>query len=220
VALCLFASPAAAEQTNGTGSAKSALLVKSDLGSGWSSRGSVATTNDGGSAYFPGGNPVLQPFASCIGVGAAPLSMSSPTARSSVFLSPDGLMVVRNYVTVYPSKTLAQLNYAMWSSPKGPACLTRVMRGPPGQHFAASLPYGTMGKVTVTEPNPSWVVPHAVGLSLVFPLTIDGSGFTAAVTDVVIVRGRTLSNISFTSSRGPFPASLAHHLVAVAYGRL
>jgi len=221
--LCLLASPATAHQAPGLGQAKSVLLKKSDFPSGWIASGSVKTLKgSGGNSFFPPGTQALRQFGTCIGASSAMKNASSaPAVSSPGFLTDSGALIVVSVADVFPSASLAQQDYAMFANPKALACATAVEQA---RQRAAAVVDGAgagIGNVTVTRPNPSWLVPHATGVTISRPITYYGSGtVTDEETVIFVVGGKIVSNLVVLSQGQQLPASLAHHLVATAYGRV
>jgi hypothetical protein len=63
------------------------------------------------------------------------------------------------------------------------------------------------------------LIPHSSGFTMAFPVTTKGISLTATVTVISFVRGTFGTQVTLTTAGLPFPAALAHHLVAVASSR-
>jgi hypothetical protein len=204
----------AAGSGNGLAQAKQMLLVRSDLPSGWKGQGSVTTTN-GGSGNFPG----AQQLASCLGVNPSVLNLNAPSATSPNFSNNDTRYVQDN-VTVFASAKVAQQEYAALANKKVPSCMTTVMQGAARQQLLGSMPQGaTVGAITVSAANPSWLVPHSSGFTIAFPVTTQGVTLHSSITVISMVRGKYGNQVTFTTVGPAFSASMARHLVAAAYSR-
>jgi hypothetical protein len=216
LALALGASAVGASAPNGMAHAKQGLLVQSDFPSGWHAQGSVTTSMGGGNGSFPG----AQQLATCLGVSPAILDLNAPSATSPTFESTVANDYAQDQVSAFATTKVARQEYAGLANPKVPGCMTTDLQGPAGKQLLGSIGKGaTVGTITVTSTNPAWLVPHTTGFTISFPVTTQGVTLNSSITVVSMVRGRYGSQLSLTSVGSPFPASLARHLVAVAYSR-
>jgi hypothetical protein len=196
--------------------AKQQLLVKSDLPSGWTAQGSVTTSGGGGKTSFPGGNQL----ATCIGVSPRLITLNTPEATSPTFQTAGSVDSVQDQVSVFSSAKVGAQQYTAISGPKVPGCLTEVLAGPAGQQLTQSFGSGvTVGTISVTPAKRAMLIPHSSGFTMAFPVTTKGISLTATVTVISFVRGTFGTQVTLTTAGLPFPAALAHHLVAVASSR-
>ena len=221
--LLLSTAPAAAQQAPLLRQAKSALLKQSDFPSTWLVQGSVRALHGSSNPFFPGGTQALQQFGTCIGASSAMQgALSPPGYASPLFTAHGGAVFVQNVVSVFQSASLARQDYAMFARPKARACISAVEQSPViRQQLAEGAGSGaTVGKVTVTRPKRSWLIPRATGVTISVRISNQGQTATDAATVIFLVRGRLVSNVIFGAQGQQISSSLAHQLIATAHGRI
>lgn len=198
--------------------AEQALLVRSDFPSGWSGQGTVTTSDsNGGGANFPGGNELV----SCLSLSSYLINLATPAANSPTFQTRGGEATVQDSVNIFPSTKVAAEADAALSGRKVPGCMTAALQGPAKQSIANAMGKGiTIGTIAVTATKPALLVPHSAGFTISFPATYQGVTLQTQVSIVSMFRGKSDTQITFTSVLDPFSSSLARHLETVAYGRL
>jgi hypothetical protein len=211
------ASGSSAQVTAQEAQAKRQLIVHSDFPAGWSTQGSVTTSDSNGdSANFPGGNQLI----GCLGLSHYLANLATPTANSPTFSTKQGLDTVQETVNIFPSTKVAGEAKAVISSSKVPGCMTTAFQGPAKQSIAQSAGQGaTVGTITVAVASPGHLVPHASGFTISVPITDHGVSLNTQVDIVSLFRGTSDNQFDFTSVGQPFPTSLERHLESVASGR-
>lgn len=196
--------------------AKQALLVRSDFPSGWSTSGSVTTSN-GGNSSFAGANQL----ASCLGVSASLINANGPSANSPTFTTKGGADTIENSITVFATTKLASQEGAAISSPKVPGCMNTVLQGPARQSLLGNVGQGvTIGTITTTAVPSSHLAGHATGFAMSFPVTSNGVTLQAQISIISMVRGKLGGQLTVETVGTPMSASLEKHLVTVASSRL
>jgi hypothetical protein len=218
VALGVLASPPAGGQAPGLEQAKAALLERSDFPSGWTSQGSVTSSQGGGTDDALGGSQ--QGLFTCLGVSSALGNLhASLTAKSPNFKKEGGAEQITNQVSVWQSPKVAEQIHAALSGPKTPACAKTYLESY-RQQWVESFKGATAGSLSAAPPNSFWLVPHSGGFTASLPITTPDTTTTVMLTLIDIVRRRMTSEFTFVSAGPPISASLAHRLLATAYGRL
>jgi hypothetical protein len=203
---------ASASTTPSIGQAKKALLVLSDMPSGWTS--SKSSSN---SSSFPG----AAQLAGCLGVPTSVITDNPPTANSPNFNSTNQLQTVNDSVSVYPSVKAARANFASLANLKAPSCLTQVLNGSARHSLESQFGSGSsIGNILVSRSPAIDFVPGSANFTAFIPVTSHGVTINLELTVVDFVRGREDQTVTFVSLQNPFPTSLARHLTTVAAGRL
>lgn len=210
----LAATPGAADArpSSSLDQAKKALLVSSDLPSGWTS-----TPSANNNSSFPGATQL----AGCLGIPTSIITNNPPTANSPEFDSKNQLQSVNDSVAVYPSAKAAQADHASLVNPKTPSCLTDVLNGSARSALASQFGSGaTLGNILVSRSPATEFAPGSANFTAFMPITTHGVTLNLELTVVDYVKSRYEQTVVFTSVQTPFPASLARHLTTVALGRL
>jgi hypothetical protein len=192
--------------------AKKALLVHSDMPTGWTSS---KTSNN--NSHIPGSAQL----ASCLGVPTSVITSSPPTAYSPQFASSNQQFQVEDSVSIYPSAKAARNDYASLANPKAPACLATILNGPAKASLSAGSGPGTsIGTISVTRTPATDYAPHSATFTAFLPLTENEQVINVQLTVVDYVKGNKEQTVTLTSVQTQFPTSLAQRLTAVAVGRL
>jgi len=194
-----------------TAQARKALLVLSDMPSGW-----VKTK-------APNNNTTVgaSQLAHCIGVAKSLITENPPSVNSPQFQNRQGTLLVNDNVTVFPSAKNATAELDTVGNAKTPACMTAVASGPLKAKFLGGFPKGvTAGTPLVSATDPATFGTGTAGYSLSVPVTTHGVTINLTVTSVFAVKGRLGHQITFTSIGLPFSIALEGHLSTVAVGRL
>ena len=201
-----------AQSAPSLGQAKKALLVLSDLPSGWTS--SKSSNNN---SSFPGETQLAR----CLGVPASIITYNPPTANSPDFNSKDQLQSVNDSVAVYSSTKSARADFASLAEPKTPSCLTQVLNGSARAALEAQIGAGTtIGNILVSRSPATDFARGSANFTAFMPITSHGVTVNLELTVVDFVKGREDQTVTFSSVQTPFPTSLARHLTSLASGRL
>jgi len=191
--------------------ARSALLVRSDLPSGWRSAKSDTSASNVGNAQL----------ARCIGVTKALVAENPPEVTSPQFQNSDGTLTVNDSVTVFPSSKNADAELAIASNAKTPGCMTRLASGPLKSKLFGKLPKGvSIGTPLVSPTSPSAFGPSTPGFSMSVPITTRGVTVNLTVTQLFAVKGVLGQQVTFTSIGTAFSIPLEQQIASVAFGRL
>jgi hypothetical protein len=190
--------------------AHKALLVLSDMPSGWTSHKSSNPNSNVGDAQL----------AHCIGVPTSLIAENPPSAYSPEFQNRSGSLTVNDQVTVFPSAKNAAAELATVANPKTPGCMTQLASGPLKAKLFGKTPAGvTLGTVLVSATDRS-AFPGTAGFSMSVPISERGVTVNVTTTELFAVKGRLGHQITFTSASEPFSIGLEQHLASVAVGRL
>jgi hypothetical protein len=194
-----------------TAQARKALLVLSDMPSGWIKTKAPNNNNTVGAGQL----------ARCIGVAKSLITENPPSVNSPQFQNRQGTLMVNDNVTVFPSAKNATAELATVGNTKTPGCLTAVASGPLKSRFLGTFPKGvSAGSPLVSAIDPTSFGTGTAGYSLSVPVTTRGVTVNLTVTSVFAVKGRLGHQITFTSIGLPFSISLEQHLSSIAVGRL
>ena len=210
----VVAAPAGATTSNARelAQAHKALLVLADLPAGWTSTKNTSNdNNDVGTTQL----------AHCIGVAANLVAENPPSVNSPQFQDKQGLLMVTDNVTVFPSTANAAAEYAIVTNAKTPGCMTTLAAGPLKAQLFGTTPKGvTIGTPLVSPVASSAFGPGIAGYSLSVPITTHGQVANFTVTQLFAVKGRFGEQVTFTAIGEPFSIALERHLVTVGASRL
>jgi hypothetical protein len=194
------------------GQAKRALLVLSDMPSGWTS-----TKSSNNNSTFPG----AAQLAGCLGVPTSVITDNPPTVSSPEFDSKNHLQTVNDNVSIYPSVKAAQADFASLANPKTPSCLTQVLNGSAKLSLESQLGSGaSVGNILVSRSPATYFAPKSANFTAFMPITSHAVTLNLELTVVDFVKSRVEQTVTLISIQSPFPVSLARHLTTVASGRL
>jgi hypothetical protein len=191
--------------------ARHALLVLSDMPSGWVTAKNTNSNSDVGNAQL----------ARCIGVAESLISENPPSVNSPQFQNRDATLTVDDNVTVFPSTKNAAAELAIARNAKTPACMTQIASGPLKPKLFGKLPKGvTIGTPLVSPTASSAFGPGTAGYSLSVPVTTHGETLNLTTTQLYAVKGRLGQQVTFTSVGTPFSIPQEQRIMTAAVGRL
>jgi hypothetical protein len=191
--------------------ARKALLVLSDMPTGWESTRAPHNPNT------TAGDAQL---ARCIGVAEYLISENPPSVNSPQFQSRSGALTVNDNVTVFPSAKNALAELGTAANKKTPGCMTMLAQGPLKEQLFGKPPKGvTYGTPLVSATDPM-AFPFTAGYSISWPALSHGTTVNITVTQLFAVRGRLGQQIIFTSSGSSFPIATEQRIATVAVERL
>lgn len=216
IAGTMVAGGAAGAVRSGSGSseltqARNALLVLSDMPSGWES--TKAPNN-------PNSTVGDAQLARCIGVAESLISENPPSVSSPQFQNRTGSLTVNDNVTVFPSAQNALAELGTTANKKTPGCMTSLAQGPLKNQLFGKPPKGvTYGTALVSATDPT-AFPFTAGYSMSWPALSHGVTVNITVTQLFAVRGRLGQQIVFTSYGPFFPIATEQRIAAAAVQRL
>jgi hypothetical protein len=206
------AGPAGASSSSLKTQAKKALLVKSDLPSGWTS-----SPGSSGGGTFPGATQL----AKCLDLPVSVINANPPTVSSPDFSSKNGLLSVGDSVSIDASTSIAKMDFDSLADSQAPACLTAAFNGPARSELSSGFGKGaSMGTVTVSRTPSSDFGPHTAHVTLFVPVTQSGTTLNLQLTLVDYTKGRLEQAMYFSAVESSFPSSLSKHLTTVGDRRL
>ncbi len=215
--LGVFAGTAGAAKSSSSAQnaqAKKGLLKLSDLPKGWTSSGSVSY---GDGPTLPG---AVQ-LAHCLGVPTSFVTANPPTANSPAFNSKNGLELVSDSVSVYPSAHAAKESHNVLVSAKAPACLTADFNGPAKSLVQKAFGEGgTVGNLLVTRTQSANYAAHTANYTMFFPITIHETPINVEVITVDYVQGNEEQTVTMIDFGGNFPVASSRQLTKVADSRI
>lgn len=191
--------------------ARKALLVLSDMPSGWESTKAPNNPNTTvGDAQL----------ARCIGVAESLISENPPSVNSPQFQNKSGSLTINDNVTVFPSAKNALAELDTVSNKKTPGCMTDLAQGPLKKQLFGKQPKGvTYGTPLVSATDPS-AFPFTAGYSMSWPALTHGGTVNITVTQLFAVKGRLGQQIVFTSFGSSFSIATEQRIAAAAVERL
>jgi hypothetical protein len=189
-----------------------ALLRLSDLPSGWTSGSSAASPTRV--------TPWSSKLAKCVGVPAQVAKEAPTKVNSPDFTSADQVDAVEDSVSVYPSATQAQAEYAALANSKTTGCMNSVASlalQKNMQKEAGSTT--TVGVVSFAGLPAAAAALHMTGFTVSIPIARGGRVLTVTSTQVDFVSGALLHQVTFNGNGAAFPAPLEEQLLAAAQAR-
>ncbi len=188
-----------------------ALLVLSDMPSGWQSTKSPNNPNS------TVGDTQL---AHCIGVATSLISENPPSVNSPQFQNSAGTLTVNDDVTVFPSTKNAAAELATVANKKLPGCMTALASGPLKTKLFGKAPKGVTYGTPLVSATDSAAFPFTAGYSMSVPAHTDGEIVNITVTQLFAIKGRLGQQMTFTSIGQPFSITTTQHISAEAIQRL
>jgi hypothetical protein len=190
----------------------SALLQLTDLPTGWMSgqTPSAPTTVSPWSAALAG----------CIGIPPKVASVAPTKVDSPEFTSADKLDAVEDSVSVFPSASVAQAEYAAMADARTVGCMSKVARSTlqsTMQRDAGSST--TVGSVSFSALPAGAAADHLAGFTVSIPLARSGRLLTVTSTQVDFVVGALVHQLTFNGNGTAFPAPLEEEVLAAAEAR-
>jgi hypothetical protein len=191
--------------------ARKGLIVLSDLPSGWTASGKV--TSGSGSS----GGPSLAKIAACLGVSTAELKENWPTENSPTFNSADGNSTVSDEVEAFPTRAQAATDYATFSNPKTPGCITTIFGPVLRQQAQKGGGAGTtIGAVTTTRVSFPAFGDQSGELQISMPFSVSGQTISLYLDLVDILKGRQETILSLTTTGTPLATTVTQQLATAA----
>ena len=191
--------------------ARRALLVLSDMPSGWQSTKSPNNPNS------TVGDTQL---AHCLGVATSLITENPPSVNSPQFQNSSGPLTVNDNVTVFPSAKNAQAELGTVADKKLPACMTALASGPLKTKLFGKSPKGVTYGTPLVSATDAAAFPFTAGYSMSMPAHSNGVIVDITVTQLFAVKGRLGQQITFTSIGQPFSVTTTQHISAEAIQRL
>jgi hypothetical protein len=191
--------------------ARKALLVLSNMPSGWES--TKAPNN-------PNSTVGDAQLARCMGVGVSLITENPPSVNSPQFQNRSGSLTINDNVTVFPSAKNALAELGTVANKKTPGCMTTLAQGPLKSQLFGKTPKGvTYGSPLVSGTDPA-AFPFMAGYSMSVPAVTHGQTVNITVTQLFAVKGRLGQQIVFTSIGPSFPIATEERIAAAAVQRL
>jgi hypothetical protein len=202
--------PTIASKTVARGSA--ALLVVSDLPSGWTAGGAgAAPTRE---------TPWSPKLARCVGVPARVAAVAPTKVNSPNFTSADQVDAVEDSVSVYSSGAQARAEYAALASTRTTGCMNRVASLALQQHMQKQAgSTTTVGVVSFADLPAAAAALHLTGFTVTIPIARGGRVLTVWSTQVDFVSGALLQQITFNGNGSAFPPVLEEQLLSTMQAR-
>ena len=199
-----------ARSTAGRG--QRALLTLSDLPSGWTAAGTAAPATRT--------SPWSKQLASCVGVPARVATITPARISSPGFTSADHVFAVEDSVSVYGSAAQARAGYAAMADAKTPACMNTVggaaLRSGIQREAGSNA---TVGNVTIAGLQATTRPADSTGFTVTIPLVSGGRVLTITSTQVAVLDGSLVHELTFNGNGTAFPTQLEQQLVAAARHR-
>ena len=191
---------------------KDALLQLSDLPAGW---GSDATPGTPARV-----SPWSAPLARCIGVSERTAALAPTKVESPDFTSANKELAVEDSVSVYPSATAAQAEFAAMAEPRTADCMN-ALAGPTleASMQRAAATGTTIGRVSFSALRAGAPAQHETGFTVSISVAAGGRVLAISSTQVDFVRGTLVHQITFNGNGTTFPPTLEIELLTTAQSR-
>lgn len=184
-----------------------ALLLLSDLPSGWTSGGTPAAPTRV--------TPWSSKLASCVGIPAKVAEVAPTKVNGPNFTSADQVDAVEDSVSVYPSAAKAQAEYAALAGSKTTACMNRVASTALQQNMQKEAgATTTVGVVSFAGLPAGAAALHLTGFTVTIPIARGGRVLTVTSTQVDFVSGALVHQMTFNGNGAAFPAPLEEQLLS------
>ncbi len=195
-----------------TGRGERALLSLSDLPAGWNAAGSAAPATRT--------SPWSKQLASCVGVPARVARIAPAKINGPGFTSADHVFAVEDSVSVYRSAAQARAGYAAMADAKTPACMNTVggaaLRSGIQREAGSNA---TVGNVTIAGLQTATRPANSAGFTVTIPLVSGGRVLTITSTQIALLDGPLVQELTFNGNGTAFPTQLEQQLVAAARHR-
>jgi hypothetical protein len=214
-AMGLLASPAGARtgaSAAATAQAHKALLVLADMPAGWTSTPSAKSSSTTVSGGFTGAPPSL---ATCLGVPRQIVEALPPEVNSAQMSNQGGTLQVQDTISIFPSTTFAQEEYAAVSSHKAPGCLRSLLNSALGTSGGSGTAADALSVARATSPE------GTTALDLDTALTSQGTSQPIRQELILFVHGQLVDTLDLTGyGSSTLPPALVQHLTSLARSRL
>lgn len=191
--------------------ARKALLVLTDMPSGWES--TKAPNN-------PNTTVGDTQLARCIGVAESLISENPPSVNSPQYQNRSGSLTVNDNVTVFPSAKNAFAELGTAANKKTPGCMTTLAQGPLKNKLFGKPPKGLNYGTPLVSATDPMAFPFTAGYSMSVPAISRGGTVNITVTQLFAIKGRLGQQITFTSIGSSFPIATEQRIAAAAVQRL
>ncbi len=204
--------PGAAPRPSTNTAPAAALLTLSDLPSGWEAGGAAAAPTRT--------SPWSRELASCVGVPSSVAALRPTSYSSPDFTSANRQLAVEDTVSVYPSAPSARAGYSALASARTPGCMDAVGGAALRQSIEQQAGTGTtVGTVAFAALPATAHAAHQAGFSVTIPLVSDGRELLITSTQIDVVEGTQVRQLTFNGNGTVFPALLEEQLVEAALAR-
>lgn len=191
--------------------ARRALLVLSDMPSGWKSTKPP---------HNPNSTVGDRQLAHCMGVAVSLIRENPPSVNSRQFENASGSLTVNDNVTVFPSARNALAELGTVANKKMPGCMTALAQGPLKRQLFGKPPKGMTYGTPLVSPTDQTAFPFTAGYSMSWPAVSHGVTVNITVTQLFAVKGRLGQQIVFSSFGDPFPIATEQQIAKAAVERL
>ena len=189
-----------------------ALLQLTNLPAGWTS-GQTPSAPTKVSPWSTG-------LAACIGIPPKVASVAPTKVDSPDFTSADKLNAVEDSVSVFPSASVAQAEYAAMADARTVGCMNQVSRSTLQSTMQRDAGGGTtVGSVSFSALPAGAAADHLAGFTVSIPLARGGRLLMVTSTQVDFVVGALVHQITFNGNGAAFPAQLEEEVLAAAEAR-
>ncbi len=186
--------------------ADKSLLRLSDLPSGWVAAGTVSAPTSS--------SPWSKQLASCAAVPTSIAAIKPTKISSPDFTSGDRTAAVEDSVLVYPTAAEAKAAWHAMAGAKTPSCMNRIgsaaLRASVQNEAGAGA---TVGNISIAALGPGTYEPGQTGYTVTIPLVSGDRQLTITSTEIEIVHGRFVHQLTFNGNGVAFPALLQVHVV-------
>jgi hypothetical protein len=189
-----------------------ALVQLTDLPAGWSS------------GQPPSGPTKVSPWSSrlagCIGIPSKIAAVAPTKVDSPDFTSSDKVYAIEDSVSVFPSASVANAEYAAMADSRTVGCMNKDAGSTLQSTMQQAAGSGTtVGGVTFTALPAAAAADHLAGFSVIIPIARSGRVLMVMSTQVDFVSGALVHQITFNGNGAAFPAQLEEEVLSAAQAR-
>jgi len=191
--------------------AKAQLLRLSDFPPGWQKSTGSTTSSSGTTSQFA-------QIASCEGISESTVKITVPDASTGFSKKKKTAQFTVELVGVWPSAATAKKVYALFSSPKAPTCVGKLL----SQSVAAGTATGNVSAsdVTVSKLPMPRLGSASTAIGLAIPVTLGGTKVTMNADFVTIQEGSSLAVVAPIGLSATVPTAFTVSIAKKAAARL
>ncbi len=186
-----------------------ALLQVTDLPAGWTSGQTPSAPTKA--------TPWSSKMAACIGIPPKVAAVAPTKVDSPDFTSADKVYAVEDSVSVFPSTSMAEAEYAAMADARTVGCMNSVA----GQTLQATMQKDagsgtTVGSVSFRALPVGAAAEHFAGFTVSIPIARGGRLLMVTSTQVDFVDGALVHQVTFNGNGTAFPAQLEEEVLTAA----
>jgi hypothetical protein len=159
-------------------------------------------------------------LAKCVGIPTKVARVAPTKVNSADFTSTDQVDAVEDSVSVYPSATQAQAEYAALAGSKTTGCMNHVASLALQKNMQKEAGRTTtVGVVSFAGLPAGAAALHLTGFTVTIPIARGGRVLTVTSTQVDFISGALLHQMTFNGNGTAFPAVLEEQIISTVQAR-